>query len=48
MPGGIVNRIAHNITRRRIREIAEGFIERSIDAFPYWMDELQQENLPSL
>ena len=48
MPGGVVNRIAHNITRRRIREIADGFIERSIDAFPYWVDELQQENLPAL
>lgn len=48
MPGSMVNRIAHNITRWRIREIAEGFIERSIDAFPYWLEEMKQDSLPSL
>jgi hypothetical protein len=41
MPSYVVNRIAHNITRWRIREIAEGFIERSIDAFPYWLKEMK-------
>jgi hypothetical protein len=48
MPGSVVNRIAHNITRERIREIAEGFIERSIDAFPYWLEEIKQDSMPSL
>jgi hypothetical protein len=48
MPGSMVNRIADNITRWRIREIAEGFIERSIDAYPYWLEELKQDSLPSL
>lgn len=48
MPGSMVNRIAHNITRWRIREIADGFIERSLDAFPFWLEELRQDSLPSL
>jgi hypothetical protein len=48
MPGSVVNRIAHNITRWRMREIADGFIERSIDAFPYWLKEMKQDNLPAL
>jgi hypothetical protein len=48
MPSGMVNRLAHNITARRIREIADGFIERSIDAFPYWVEELKQDGPPSL
>lgn len=48
VPGSVVNRIAHNITRWRIREIAEGFIERSIDAFPYWTAEMKQKHSPSL
>lgn len=42
MPGYLVNRIAHNITRWRIREIADGFIERSIDAFPFWLAEMEE------
>jgi hypothetical protein len=46
MPSYVVNRIAHNITRWRIREIAEGFIERSIDAFPFWMEEMKQSEPP--
>ncbi len=33
----------------RIREIVEGFIDRSIDAFPHWLDELQSHSsLPEL
>jgi len=40
MPGMIVNRIAKSITNLRIREIVEGFIERSVDAFPYWLAEI--------
>jgi hypothetical protein len=41
MPSLVVNRIAGSITRMRIREIVEGFIDRSTDAFPYWLAELQ-------
>jgi len=48
MPGAVVNRIAQNVTSWRIREIAEGFIERSIDAFPHWLAELGQPHLPAL
>jgi hypothetical protein len=42
MPGAVINRIAHNITRWRIREIVDGFIERSIDAFPFWLEEMKE------
>ncbi len=42
VPVGVVNGIARSITRSRIREIASGFIQRSIDAFPYWLEEMQQ------
>jgi hypothetical protein len=40
MPGMMVDRIARSITNMRIREIADGFVERSTDAFPYWLAEL--------
>jgi hypothetical protein len=40
MPGILVDRIAKSIVSMRIREIAEGFIEHSIFAFPHWMDEM--------
>jgi hypothetical protein len=30
----------------RIREIVEGFIDRSIDAFPHWLDELGNHSSP--
>jgi hypothetical protein len=40
-PGTVLNRIARGITQMRIHEIAEGFIERSVDAFPCWLAELQ-------
>jgi len=42
MPDKVVNGIAKNITESRIHEIVNGFIERSIDAFPYWLEEIQQ------
>jgi hypothetical protein len=48
MPGSVVNRIAKNITNWRMREIADGFIERSIDAFPYWLAEMEQPEVPSV
>jgi hypothetical protein len=47
MPRSAVNRIAHGITQRRIGEIAAGFIERSIDAFPFWLAEMQQKGFPA-
>jgi hypothetical protein len=47
MPTSVVNRIVHSITQRRIGEIAEGFIERSIDAFPFWLAEMKQKGFPA-
>lgn len=41
MPGRMVNRIASSITHSRIRETVEGFVNLSIAAFPYWLDEIQ-------
>ena len=41
MPGIVVNRIARRILKMRIREIATGFVERSCDAFPHWLAEMQ-------
>ncbi len=41
MPKRIVNRIAKNITNSRIREIADGFIQTSIAAYPEWLLENQ-------
>jgi hypothetical protein len=40
MPGAMVDRIARSITNMRIREIADGFVERSTHAFPYWLAEM--------
>ncbi len=40
-PGAVVHSIAESIMYMRIREIAEGFIERSIDAFPHWLAEIE-------
>jgi hypothetical protein len=42
MPAAIVEGIAGNITNARMREITTGFIQHSIDAFPYWLEEMQQ------
>jgi hypothetical protein len=36
MPKRVVNRIAQNVASSRIREIADGFIKASIDAYPDW------------
>lgn len=36
MPKRVVNRIAQSITDERVREIADGFIKESVDAFPQW------------
>ena len=40
MPGMMVTRIANRITKMRMHEIADGFVERTLDAFPYWLDEM--------
>ena len=49
MPGLVVRSIARSITNMRIHEIVDGFIDRSIDAFPHWFDELQSHSsLPEL
>lgn len=42
MPKRVVKRIAQSITDGRIREIADGFIKASVDAFPEW----QAQNQP--
>lgn len=39
MPGKMVDKIAQDITNHRIKEIADGFIDSSIDAFPMWLAE---------
>lgn len=36
MPARIVDSVAQNITTKRLKEIAEGFISSSISAFPAW------------
>lgn len=36
MPKRVVKRIAQSITDERVREIADGFIKQSIEAFPEW------------
>ena len=38
VPNGVVGMITDNITKRRIKEIAGGFITNSITAFPAWQD----------
>lgn len=44
MPGVMVRRIAKGITKTRIREITEGFIERSVTAFPDWVAEIKNHS----
>lgn len=39
MPGKMVDKIAKNITTHRIKEIAEAFIDSSVDEFPIWLAE---------
>ena len=39
MPSRVVNGIARKVTRTRMREIAEGFIDRSLAEFPCWLAE---------
>ena len=46
MPGRVVDSIARSITGMRIREISEGFIERSLSAFPHWLAEFEGRELP--
>lgn len=41
MPGAVLDHIAQSITRMRTREIVEGFVERSVDAFPHWLAEIE-------
>ena len=42
MPSFVVDSIARNITHTRIREIATGFIDRSVEAFPQWLEEMRE------
>ncbi len=39
VPGKIVDSVAQNITTSRMKEIADGFIESSVQGFPLWRDE---------
>lgn len=38
VPSRIVDGVAQNITTTRIKEIAQGFIDSSLQAFPAWRD----------
>lgn len=38
MPKRVVNRIATGITENRTREIIDGFIRESLNAFPTWLE----------
>jgi hypothetical protein len=40
MPGSMVQGIARSIANMRIREISEGFVERTVAAFPHWVEEI--------
>lgn len=42
MPQSMVDKVAKNITTRRIREIAENFISSSIGAFPEWLEQKEK------
>jgi hypothetical protein len=48
MPGMMVERIARSITHMRIREIVDGFVQNSADAFPHWLAEMQNHASPAL
>ncbi len=39
VPGKIVDSVAQNITSNRMKEIADGFIESSVQGFPLWQEE---------
>lgn len=39
MPRSMVDKIAKNITNHRMKEIANDFVDGSIDAFPLWLAE---------
>lgn len=41
MPALMVNSLSQNITNWRIREIMDGFIDKSLDAFPEWYAQQQ-------
>lgn len=41
MPKRVVKRIAQSITDERVREIADGFIKQSVEAFPEWQANYQ-------
>jgi len=41
MPSAVVSGIARSVTNARIHEIVQGFIARSVDAFPHWLGELK-------
>jgi hypothetical protein len=38
VPGRIVDAVAQNITSTRMKEIAESFIDKSVQEFPLWRD----------
>jgi hypothetical protein len=44
VPVAMMARVATSITHKHIHDISEGFIERSIDAFPYWLAEIENHN----
>ncbi|MDX1662991.1 MAG: SRPBCC family protein [Candidatus Promineifilaceae bacterium] len=44
VPARVLNSITRNVAGTRMREIAEGFIDRSIDAFPGWIEEQRADD----
>ena len=39
IPGRLVDSVAQNITANRMKEVADGFIQSSVQGFPQWRDE---------
>jgi hypothetical protein len=48
VPPSVINNIVSSITHRRIKEIADGFVRRSIDAFPEWLGELGDSKIKTI
>jgi hypothetical protein len=44
MPGRTVDKIAESIAKWRMQEVSDGFVQRSIDAFPGWLEHRDDPN----
>lgn len=45
MPRRVVDRIAQSVSLGRVEEIADGFMEEAIEAFPSWLEEQNDQEL---